>query len=59
MAVDPQTLLDDVGPASLVEMGTLVADLGPRHILEGAPFGTGSSSTSPACASRTSGCARG
>ena len=40
MTVDPQTLLDDVGPASLVEMGTLVADLGPRHILEGAPFGT-------------------
>jgi Protein of unknown function (DUF3237) len=40
MAVDPQTLLDEVGPASLVEMGTLVADLGPRHILEGAPFGT-------------------
>ena len=35
-----QALLDDVGPASLSEMGTLVADLGDRHILEGAPFGT-------------------
>jgi hypothetical protein len=35
-----QALLDDVGPASLSEMGTLVADLGERHILEGAPFGT-------------------
>ena len=39
MTVDAQTLLDDVGPASLVEMGTLVADLGSRHILDGAPFG--------------------
>ncbi len=36
----PQELLDDVGPAGLVEMGTLVADLGQRHVLEGAPFGT-------------------
>ena len=52
MTVDPQTLLDDVGPASLVEMGTLVADLGPRHILEGAPLAPGSSWTSPTCASR-------
>jgi hypothetical protein len=40
MPTDPQDLLDDVGPASLVEMGTLVADLGERHILDGAPFGT-------------------
>ncbi len=40
MSTDPQALLDDVGPASLVEMGTLVADLGDRHILTGAPFGT-------------------
>lgn len=40
MTVDPHALLDDVGPAELVEMGTLVADLGQRHILEGAPFGT-------------------
>lgn len=40
MSTDPQALLDDVGPASLVEMGTLVADLGDRHILQGAPFGT-------------------
>ena len=36
----PQELLDDVGPAGLVEMGTLVANLGERHVLEGAPFGT-------------------
>jgi len=36
---DPQALLDDVGPAHLVEMGTLVANLGPRHVLSGAPFG--------------------
>jgi hypothetical protein len=40
MATNPQDLLDDVGPASLIEMGTLVADLGDRHILDGAPFGT-------------------
>ena len=40
MTVDPQALLDDVGPASLVEMGTLVADLGERHILQGTPLGT-------------------
>jgi uncharacterized protein DUF3237 len=40
MSPTPQELLDDVGPASLVEMGTLVADLGPRHVLQGAPFGT-------------------
>ncbi len=36
----PQELLDDVGPAEFVEMGTLVADLAGRHVLEGAPFGT-------------------
>lgn len=36
----PEALLDDVGPLSLREMGMLVADLGDRHILEGAPFGT-------------------
>jgi hypothetical protein len=40
MTPTPQELLDDVGPASLVDMGTLVADLGPRHVLQGAPFGT-------------------
>lgn len=40
MPVNPQDLLDDVGPARLVEMGTLIADLGERHILTGAPFGT-------------------
>lgn len=40
MPTNPQDLLDDVGPARLVEMGTLVADLGDRHILAGAPFGT-------------------
>jgi hypothetical protein len=40
MPTNPQDLLDDVGPARLVEMGTLIADLGERHILEGAPFGT-------------------
>jgi hypothetical protein len=40
MSPTPEELLDDVGPASLVEMGTLVADLGPRHVLQGAPFGT-------------------
>jgi hypothetical protein len=40
LATNPQDLLDDVGPASLIEMGTLVADLGDRHILDGAPFGT-------------------
>jgi len=28
LSTDPQALLDDVGPASIVEMGTLVADLG-------------------------------
>jgi len=39
MATDPQQLLDDVGPARLVDIGTLVADLGERHILSGAPFG--------------------
>jgi len=38
MPTDPQDLLDDVGPASLVEMGTLVANLGERHSLIGAPF---------------------
>ncbi len=36
----PEALLDDVGPASLREMGLLVADLGERHVLDGAPFGT-------------------
>ncbi|MCB0881971.1 MAG: DUF3237 domain-containing protein [Thermoleophilia bacterium] len=36
----PEALLDDVGPLSLREMGMLVADLGGRHILDGAPFGT-------------------
>jgi len=40
MSTDPQALLDDVGPATIVEMGTLVADLGDRYILGGAPFGT-------------------
>ena len=40
MAPTAQELLDDVGPAEIVEMGTLVADLGDRHILDGAPFGT-------------------
>lgn len=40
VSAEAQALLDDVGPAALEKIGTLVADLGERHILDGAPFGT-------------------
>ncbi|HTI32949.1 MAG TPA: DUF3237 domain-containing protein [Miltoncostaea sp.] len=39
-SAEARRLLDDVGPARLEEIGTLVADLGERHVLDGAPFGT-------------------